>query len=184
MMRKTKNTNRAVAITVLSLLIVVILIPATIAQPQQIVVKSTTGVKNETGVWLLGDGSETSDLVQLVNASSDPHSHICYIRIGEGVAEPFYDKGQFSHSLSLEAGTVIYCRAWNAPSYEEATYYGDSGTLTVQAGVTDYDFGTWSTDTTPAQPPVPDLPAIVLFASGLVLISVYFVYGRRKKRGE
>ena len=27
--------------------------------------------------------------------------------------------------------------------------------------------------------PVPDMPAIVLFASGLVLISVYFVYGRR-----
>ena len=29
--------------------------------------------------------------------------------------------------------------------------------------------------------PIPDLPTIILFASGLVLVSVYFVYGGRRK---
>ena len=33
------------------------------------------------------------------------------------------------------------------------------------------------------EPPVPDVSSLILFASGLVLISVYFVYGRRRKEG-
>ncbi len=181
-MKMNETMKRAVAITVVSLLVVAMLVPVAIAgDPQQIMVKSTTGVKDETGAWLLGDGSETSDLVQLINASSDPHSHICYIRIGEGVSPLDYDKGKFSYSLSLESGTVIYCRAWNAPSVAEANCSGDSGTLTV-VGAGDYDFGTWSTthcDPGP-EPPVPELPTIILLSIGL-LVLVGYICLRRKK---
>ena len=171
-MRKRGSMERAVATTVLSLLIVVILIPAAIAQPPPISV-SCKRVNDSDGTTALENG----DLVQLFNATTN--THICYIEIGEGNCGL---PGCFIRTVEgIEEGTVIKCRAWNAPSYEEATHYGDSISLTV-TGAGTYDFPSWSTDTSPAQPPVPDLPALILFASGLVLISVYFVYGRRKKK--
>lgn len=43
------------------------------------------------------------------------------------------------------------------------------------------DDGLDSADVAGITAPVPDVPALVLFASGLVLILVYSVYGRRKK---
>ncbi|RJS69227.1 hypothetical protein CW714_08930, partial [Methanophagales archaeon] len=160
--KKRGSMKRAVAITILSLLIGAIHIPGAFANGPpsvDITVKSTTGVKDETGAWLLGDGSETSDLVQLIDVGPDgiinppdengnptgDDSIICEIRIGEGY--PFNpDEGKFSHSVSVASGTVIYCRAWNDASPSTATYYGNSSTMTV-AGAGDYDFGTWSTDT-------------------------------------
>ncbi|RLG24465.1 hypothetical protein DRN76_03980 [Methanosarcinales archaeon] len=169
-----KNTNRAVAISVLSLLIVVMLIPAAIAPPVGINVYGE--VTDENGDPLQGDGTSTSDLVHLINDTDN--SIICEIRIGE-----YYGSGtgKFYHTgETVGTGTFIYCRAWNAPSYEEATYSGDSPKIEV-TGTGDYNFGAWQTLTTPAQPPVPDMPAMILFASGLVLVSMYFVYGRRKK---
>jgi len=171
--------KKVVAITVVSLLISLMLVPAAIAQPSvDITVKSTTGVKDETGAWLLGDGSENSDLVQLYNATTN--THICYIRIGEGYPfEP--DKGKFSHSVAVASGTVIRCRAWNAPSYEEATCSGDSITMTVKEGVYEYDFGTWSTTTCDPepQPPVPELPTIILLCIGLLVLAGYVMLRKR-----
>ncbi|RJS69191.1 hypothetical protein CW714_08950, partial [Methanophagales archaeon] len=143
-------------------------------QPVAVTVTSLTGVKNEDGNWLSGDGSESSDLVQLIDVGPDgiinppdengnptgDDSIICEIRIGEGYPLE-QDKGKFSYDLGLEAGTVIYCRAWNEASIEDATYYGDSDTITVTE-MGDYDFGTWSTDTekpTPTPTPVFDTGA-------------------------
>ena len=46
---------------------------------------------------------------------------------------------------NVSVGTEIKCRAQNNASIADATYYGDSETLTVtEAG--EHDFGTWSTD--------------------------------------
>ena len=157
-MRETMK--RVVAITVISLLVVAVFVPAVVAPPPTIVVMCEEGIKDETGDWLLGDGSETSDLVQLIDVGPDgvinppdeignttgDDSLICDIRIGEGYGPPDWNKGKFSHGLSLESGTVIYCRAWNAASPSTATYYGNSSTKTV-TGAGDYEFGTWSTNT-------------------------------------
>ena len=150
--------KRVATITVISLLVVAAFVPTVVAPPPTIVVMCEEGIKDETGAWLLGDGTETSDLVQLIDVGPDgvisppdeignttgDDSLICDIRIGEGYGPPDWNKGKFSHGLSLESGTVIYCRAWNAASPSTATYYGDSGTLTV-TGAGDYNFGTWST---------------------------------------
>ena len=155
------------------------LVPAAIAQPSvDITVKSTTGVKDETGAWLLGDGSETSDLVQLYNATTN--THICYIRIGEGYLFEPEPAGRFSHSVSVASGTVIRCRAWNAPSYEEATCSGDSGELEV-TGSGEYDFGTWQTTTCDPgpEPPVPELPTIILLSIGLLVLAGYVCLRKR-----
>ena len=196
--------KKVVAITVVSLLISPMLVPAAIANGPpsvDITVKSTTGVKDETGAWLLGDGSETSDLIQLINAGPDgvinppdengdpsgDDSLICNIRIGEGYPfEP--DKGKFSHGLGLESGTVIYCRAWNAASPSTATYYGNSSTKTV-TGAGDYDFGTWSTDTFSQKPtPTPTPTGVPEFSTagvkvliGCLTIVIVIVLRKRKK---
>ena len=172
-MRKMRQSPKIATITAVSTLIIVMLVHTAIAQPKPITVKSTTGVKDENGAWLLGDGSETSDLIQLINAGPDgvinppdengdpsgDDSLICNIRIGEGY--PFRpNEGKFSHGLSLDPGTVIYCRAWNAASPSTATYYGNSSIKKVTAETGDYDFGTWSTNTffqkpTPTPTPTP-----------------------------
>ena len=165
-MKKRENAKIVVA----TVLVIAVSISLAIAQPLPVTVCSTTGVMDESGVPLLGDGSETSDLVQLIDAGPDgvinppdengnptgDDSLICDIRIGEGY--PFNpDEGKFSHSLDLEAGAVIYCRAWNDASLSTATYYGNSDIKTItEAG--DYDFGTWSTDTYFQEPPVNEPP--------------------------
>jgi len=155
-MREMKSAK--IGVRIIALLVSAVFVSIAIAQPVAITVCSTTGVVDENRVPLLGDGSSISDFVQLINAGSDgiinppdgngnptgDDSLICEIRIGEGYPfEP--DKGKFSHGLGLEVDTVIYCRAWNEASIEDATYYGDSITITVTEAVA-YDFGTWSTD--------------------------------------
>ena len=168
-MGKRKKT-KIVALAVASLVITAF-VSLAIAQPLPVMVKSTTGVMDETGAWLLGDGSETSDLVQLIDVGTDgvinlPDGSgnptgddllICEIRIGENMAPPDFDKGKFSHSLGLEAGAVIYCRAWNDASPSTATHYGNSDIKTITE-MGDYDFGTWSTDTFFQEPPVNEPP--------------------------
>ena len=200
--RKMKNTNRVIAITVLSLLMVLMLIPTVIAQPSPFIAKSIAGVKDsDNATYLLGNAGSGSDLVQLINVGpngiidnppysggepSGDDSLICDIRIGVGVGPGDYDKGKFIKGTEVNTGTVVYCRAWNNPSPSDADYYGDSDTYTT-TGVEDeeHNFDFWYTNNfTGSLPPIPDLPALILFASGLVLISVYFVYGRRKKEGE
>ena len=170
-----KTIKKVVAITVL-LVVAVAFVPTAIAPPPTITVKGT--VTDENGVLLLGDGSETSDLVHLINA--DDNSIICEIRIGEGyLIPPDWNQGKFMADAGVEVGTNIYCRAWNDPSYEQATYSGDSGPLLVTgAGI--YNF-TWQTLTSPAQPPVPDLPAIILFGAGLLVITGYFCLRSKRK---
>ena len=164
-MREMKSAKIAVRI-IASLLVVAVFVSMVIAQPPlPVTVSSTTGVMDENGVPLLGDGSSSSDLVQLINAGSDgtinppdengnptgDDSLICEIRIGEGYGPPEWNQGKFSHGLGLEVDTVIYCRAWNDAMTTTATRYGDSNTTTVtEAG--DYCFGTWATDTEKSTP--------------------------------
>ncbi|RJS69217.1 hypothetical protein CW714_08880 [Methanophagales archaeon] len=143
-----RKTTKIATITVLSLLIVLMLIPSAIAQ-YTLTVNSTTGVEDENGDKLLGDGPEepgTDDLVHLIDASDG--SLICEIRIGEGVGPPFWNQGMFEKDVgAVPSGTVIYCRAWNNDTIANATYYGDSDTYTVQGVVgEEHDFGTWSTN--------------------------------------
>ena len=170
-MRKREKT-KIVALAVASLVIMAF-VSLAIAQPLPIVVKSTTGVMDESGVVpLLGDGSETGDLVQLINVGPDgvisppdeesgnpigDDSLICTIRIGVGYGPGDWDKGKFIKGTAADEDTVIFCRAWNDASPSTATYYGDSGTMTV-TGAGDYDFGTWSTDTFFQEPPVNEPP--------------------------
>lgn len=164
-MRKRGNAKIAVRI-IASLLVVAVFVSMTIAQPPlPVTVSSTTGVIDENGVPLLGDGSSSSDLVQLINAGSDgtinpldengnptgDDSLICDTRIGVGYGPPEWNQGKFSHGLGLEVDTVIYCRAWNDAMTTTATRYGDSIAITVtEAG--DYGFGTWATDTEKTTP--------------------------------
>jgi len=161
-MREMKSAKIGVRI-IASLLVVAAFVSMVIAQPIGINVYSTTGIEDENGVPLLGDGSSSSDLVQLINSSSDgtinspdgngnptgDDSIICRIRIGE-----YYppDEGRFCHfGVTVEKDTTIYCRAWNDATVTTATHYGDSITISVtEAG--DYDFGTWSTDTEKTTP--------------------------------
>ncbi|RLG24464.1 hypothetical protein DRN76_03975 [Methanosarcinales archaeon] len=175
-MIKMKKRTKIAGITVLSLLIVVMLIPAAIATPVGIIVYGE--VTDKYGDPLEGDGGPTSDLVHLINDTDN--SIICEIRIGE-----YYGSGtgKFYHTgETVGTGTFIYCRAWNAPSYEEATYSGDSPKIEV-TGTGDYDFGAWQTLTSPALPPVPELPTIILLCIGLLVLAGYIGLSRKKSKG-
>ncbi|RLG24466.1 hypothetical protein DRN76_03985, partial [Methanosarcinales archaeon] len=135
-----RETTKIAAITVISLLVVAAFVPAAIAPPVGINVYGE--VTDENGVPLQGDGTSTSDLVQLINDTDN--SIICEIRIGESYG---LGTGKFAHfGVTVGTGTVIYCRAWNDATIADATYYGNSSTMTV-TGAGDYDFGTWSTNT-------------------------------------
>ena len=196
-MKMNETMKRAVAITVVSLLIVLMLIPTAIAQPSPFIAKSIAGVKDsDEATYLLGNAGSGSDLVQLINVGpngiidnppysggepSGDDSLICDIRIGVGVGPGDYDKGKFIKGTEVNTGTVVYCRAWNNPSPSDADYYGDSDTYAT-TGVEDeaHDFGSWYTNTfTGPLPPIPELPTIILLGIGLLVLAGYVCLRKR-----
>lgn len=164
-----RHSTAAIMIT----LLIGLLHPASVAAGV-IGVRSSSGIKNSDGNYLAGDGflgSEADCLVQCIYAGADgiidpPHtadgsttgddqlleleefSGRFYTVIGEGY--PFSpNAGKFAEDFRhfLNAGSKIYCRAWNSYDFASATCYGDSPLYTIENTVGEsHDFGTWITD--------------------------------------
>ena len=149
-----KTVRNIVIGAVIATLMFAMLVSPVSAQPAQfcpyVVLPSEGGdsndaVKDENDIPLLGNGDGVDDdLIQVIkdlsgdgitspdpndpskctNSSDDIVIDIMYI--GEGGFNP--DCGEFmAYALpALVAGEHLYCRAWNAPSVDTATYYGDA----------------------------------------------------------
>jgi hypothetical protein len=92
------------------------------------------------------DGSVTGDDV-LLSVVESPGRF--FTAVGEGF--PFNPQGRFFEDFthSLNAGAMIYCRAWNNTTPVTSIRYGDSALYTLADGnIDENDFGTWSTDST------------------------------------
>ena len=155
-------------------------------------------VRDETGVTLCGDGQlepNPDDLLQVIwdkngdglsppdpddpskcTNSDDVIHDLMYIghQYGEGTG-CFYDT-IFAY---IDIGAKVYMRAWNAPTIEEATYYGDSPVnYTMLDGTHAYDYcppgHTWSTDTPKPAPTVPTESRLVEMKLDWNLISLCF----------
>ena len=48
---------------------------------------------------------------------------------------------------NLKKDDIIYCRAWDGKTFEEATCYGDSATYKIQHSIVDFNiFASWDTN--------------------------------------
>jgi hypothetical protein len=129
--------------------------------PISFTASSTTGVLDLDGTtYLLGDGTASSDLVQLIWAGPDGLNNppteygettgddaiLDSVRIGAGYAGSV-DEGVFSKVFTLETvadGDVVYMRASNASAITPDVSYGDSELYTItSADGYEHDFGTW-----------------------------------------
>ena len=158
-------------------------------------------VRDETGIKLIGDGlalTGPDDLIQVIwdksgdgitpPDPSDPSRCIDYTDdvfhdtfvAGETfeVDGTFFDVAWWPTSSTggpYGNGTeVIYLRAWNAPTVDEATHYGDSIRLLAGQGTIDYDMlpsGTWWT-TEPKPTPAPPCSFTKTLLPGWNLISL------------
>ena len=168
--------NRVV-LTAVSVLFVFCL-SAGVAESGTIEVYVSVGITDDEGVPLRGDGGPASDMVQVIYAGPDGEPDLpgvdgaatgddvlleletvvgqYYARIGSGF--PFNpNEGKFHADFrhNLSAGEKIYVRAWNAPSIDEATHYGDSALYAILGTVGEsHDFAppgaeSWSTATEP-----------------------------------
>ena len=79
---------------------------------------------------------------------------------------------------------------WSIPLDAPVTHHGydivaDRQKTGINTGKYDHTYdGLDSASVAGIVAPVPDVSSLVLFASGLVLVSLHFVYGRRKKEEE
>lgn len=118
-------------------------------------------------IWIQNDPvSEGDSLIDAENPSSAATPKVVTIDMS-GILEP----------------TLI----WSIPSDAQVTHHGYDIVVDKQLPVIGKgtynaaDDGLDSADVAGIVAPVPDVSALALFASGLMLVSVYFVYGRRKK---
>ncbi|MCK4734750.1 MAG: hypothetical protein KAT65_20015, partial [Methanophagales archaeon] len=131
-----------------SVMAMAVFIPVVAAEDlESLRLKSTTGVMDETGTPLLGDGTPPSDLIQIIKSydgTIDPPDPTKPNYIGgndvlqdvayAGLGYPFNpDEGKFTRAVGdpygagcPKEGDYFICRAWNAPTIDEATHYGDT----------------------------------------------------------
>ena len=196
-----KNNIKNIVIVTMaaSLLLAMLATPAaaTVTANPYVDMDWTSGddLMDETGALLKGDGQYEilpDDLLQMIWDKSgdgitppdpnDPSRCTNYtddvIHDTVGVGEQYVCDGKFYDVINpyTDVGAIIYMRAWNAPTIEDATYYGDSPVSYVMLdGTHDYDMcppgHTWSTDT-PKPTPAPPCTFTKTLLAGWNLISL------------
>ena len=96
------------------------------------------------------------------------------------------DQGKSVKTVGTNFGATLI---WSIPVDAQVTHRGYDIVVDKQKGsnVGVYDSkddGLDAASVAGIVAPVPDVSSLILFASGLVLVSMYFVYGRRKKEEE
>ena len=118
------------------------------------------GISDEAGTPLQGNGTVTSDLVQIIDVGNDDTINgpnmtnldltgddtlLATVNIGWGFpSSP--DAGLFSKTVDVDTGKTIYIRVWNGFGTTDATYYGESVAYSVgSAAVQTFFAGTFAT---------------------------------------
>ena len=189
-----KITKKWLAVGIILILAMLLFVNTAVALSYVVRCQSLSGVDDENGANLTDN-----DVIQIVCTGGDgtidpPYSggepsgddwlvDTTYAGCNYKSSEP--NSGKFDilsiNTTDLTAGDLIYCRAWNDDTFAGATYYGDSSTWAIPGSEDKHDFGTWSTNqATGPLPPIPDLPAIILFGVGLLVVAGYFCLQRRR----
>lgn len=134
------------------------------AQAEYIAVGCFTGVFQSNSVTLLKDGNivqclySPDDTIDPPNTDGSPGGNDVLLELafdaGEystviGTSFPADpDEGKFFDvfKYNLKKDDIIYCRAWNGTTFEEATCYGDSTPYKIQYSIVDFNiFTSWDT---------------------------------------
>ncbi len=129
-------------------------------------VRASGGVVNWLGQPLLGNGGPAACLFQVLYAGANGipdaptaagqatgddrilfsyDTHQPWGRFGEGAAVP-PDQGMFVKTFlyGLPSNAVVFVRAWDAASFDQAVAYGDSSQITLRGqAAQSVDFGSW-----------------------------------------
>jgi hypothetical protein len=154
--------------SVAGVIAVFLLLSAVAASAAVVDVASSTGVQDDLGAWLLGNGI-TGDLVQIIKANGTIHppsstdgsptgGDVLITTCVIGTGFPFNpDEGKFVKSVTVNPGDIIYFRCWNGSDFGSSTYYGDSSPYTVTGSASQtFDEPTFGTDD-PKPTPAPTI---------------------------
>jgi len=135
------------------------------AQAEYIAVGCFTGVFQSDGVTLLKDGDIVQCLYAGPDGKIDPPNTDGTAGGDDVLLKLAFETGKYSTKIGAsfpsdpdegkffdmfkynpKKNGVIYCRAWNGKTIEEATCYGDSAPYTIQHSMADFNiFTSWDT---------------------------------------
>ncbi|MFC1596017.1 T9SS type A sorting domain-containing protein [Candidatus Margulisiibacteriota bacterium] len=108
-------------------------------------ISDVTGILDNTNTPLLGSGTTTGDIVQIISTGDDGNINVpnmvngamtgddvllATVNVGFGFPTSS-NAGLFSKTVNVDPGKIIFIRAWDASSYTTSTYYGESVTYSV-----------------------------------------------------
>jgi hypothetical protein len=188
MLKKQTPTIFSSRISIL-ILAVLLLVLATLPVASAIgVVTSCNSVGDEVNQFAPGEDVyvKATGLVKNKNykiwIQDDPVNEGDSLILGENPSSAVTPKDVTTDTTIGNFGPTLI---WSIPSDAPVTYHGYDIVVDKQIGgnvgvYNSADDGLDSATVAGIVAPVPDVSSLILFASGLVLVSVYFVYGRRR----